>query len=76
MVLCWLISPPPRITSPAYLLQPLPSVDNAGSLALLKMDFNIVGTMAFQDIGNQVSHAFIVAFATNKGKEPYTGTVL
>jgi hypothetical protein len=32
------------------------------------MDFNIVGTMTFQGIGNQVPHASIVALDTNKGK--------
>jgi hypothetical protein len=33
------------------------------------MDFNIVGTIAFHGISNQVPHASIVAFATNKGNE-------
>jgi hypothetical protein len=36
------------------------------------MDFNIVGTIAFQGLSNQVAHATIVAFDTNKGKEPST----
>ena len=53
---------------PAYLLQSLPPVGNIGSLAFFKMDLNIVGTVAFQGIGEQVAHAFIVAFNIDEGK--------